>query len=670
MPSAPRSTFAPPLLPAVSMQHRPRPHLLAPIVLLACVLAPACADADSGPEDEDSHASASTLPTDTAGEDALGSDLSFPTPHTREPDPSAGPPPEVDATDPALPSDTAPAPDASEPTVDATIRYTGHIRYDDRAFDTGGFTGEIDVLPARDVVVQLVREQDGTVLASTLTDALGRYRIEAPAASDERRHIRAVAAGRVDDLTVVVRDRSSRPAAYAMRSPTIQGDAQPAGDIDLHAGVEDAIGGAMNITDVSTEGFRFIAPWLAEGEGAPLTYSWQPGRAFGCGSCYRANTVFLGGQVEDPDEYDDDIILHELGHWFVDNFSADSSPGGPHRDRLVDPLLAYGEGLAYFFVGLVRDTPHIVDNFLGARRWIDMENLLQNGVYQENMTGTADGTVTGAHREELVSGVLWHAYREPDGTHAFDDVHLGVEGHMRLLTEVFGRGTHADVGAPGIDLADWLVAAACHLDVPAADLQALADAHDYPFAVALALQRCDEVSGTDGHKEEAGPAPSTAHKAASHAAAGPDQPAPRTPASGEAAPRPTPPNEVFPSATSSPPPRGSCALKATGFRHLTLERDARGVHLTDTGGRFRSAPVAVRIETDAGTREHVVRCAALPCTLTGPAPEDALVVALAPQGLDHAAGSWLGSRAEERMLGEGKLVEDETFGVLRVYVSR
>ncbi|MCA9548077.1 MAG: hypothetical protein KC613_26910, partial [Myxococcales bacterium] len=186
-------------------------------------------------------------------------------------------------------------------------------------------------------------------------------------------------------------------------------------------------------------------------------------------------------QLEDPDEYDDAIILHELGHWFVDHFSADSSPGGSHRDQQVPPTLAYGEGLAYFFAAMIRDTPHLVDNFLGAARHIDLEAVTQQGEALDVLRGTTDGTAAGSLREELVGGVLWDAYDGPSEAEPFDQVALGVEGHMAILTQDFGGPPPPDVGARGIDLADWLEVAACRLG--AEPLQPLVDDRDFPWAV-------------------------------------------------------------------------------------------------------------------------------------------------------------------------------------------
>ncbi len=95
-------------------------------------------------------------------------------------------------------------------------------------------------------------------------------------------------------------------------------------------------GGAFNIAAVAREAFEFYAPYV--GAAAPtLTYRWERGRAFGCGSCYGGDVVSLGGGEDDTDEYDDVIVLHELGHYFVDHYSHDDSPGGLSPIHISEP---------------------------------------------------------------------------------------------------------------------------------------------------------------------------------------------------------------------------------------------------------------------------------------------------------------------------------------------
>jgi len=378
------------------------------------------------------------------------------------------------------------------PTDGTEATASGTVAYQDRPYDTGGFVDELVELPMQNGVVEVIRDIDGVVVGTSTTDAEGAFTIDYTALDGLEYRVRALAAAQVSDLDVRVRDRSDAAALYALTSEpfTSEGGA----DVALLAARGDAIGGAMNIADVAAEAFRFIDPWV-EGP-AELTYSWQPGLSFSCGSCYSNDIVSLGGQLEDPDEYDDDIILHELGHWFVDHFSDDDSPGGSHRDRQVEPRLAFGEGLAYFFAGMVRDTPHIVDNFLDERRWIDMEAVLQNGEDRFDLVGTTTGSLGGSHREEIVAAVMWDAYDGATEDEPWDVLEIGAEGHMDLLTGIWADDDVVDVGASGDDLADWVLAATCFFDWAPEDVQPVVDDREYPWDASGDEASCAEKGGT------------------------------------------------------------------------------------------------------------------------------------------------------------------------------
>ena len=95
---------------------------------------------------------------------------------------------------------------------------------------------------------------------------------------------------------------------------------------------EGRLSGALNILSMIAEGYEVISNY-SDIIGPPLTITWTLDEPVSCGSCYVGNKILLGGQVEDPDHYDDHIILHEMGHFFTDRWSLDNSPGGPHRGR-------------------------------------------------------------------------------------------------------------------------------------------------------------------------------------------------------------------------------------------------------------------------------------------------------------------------------------------------
>ncbi len=370
--------------------------------------------------------------------------------------------------------------DAGLPPLDAGAAplVRGLVQYEDRAFDASGFTGALDLRPARAVGVDLL-DSAGVVLASSATDDAGRFALPYSVPAGTLVTVRART-----DVTHAghggrVLDRRGRGRVYALASAPF--DASAGLDVALLAQADSGLGGAFNIADVLYSAFLVYA--ASVGTPAPrVTVEWQAGLPWTCGSCYSSDVISLGGQIEDTDEYDDGIILHELGHYFADHYSRDTSPGGTHRDRLVEPELAYGEGLGYFFACLVQGHPLVVDTYAGSNRVMEFEDVTLDGVSRADFRGTSTGAPDGLVREELVAALLWDAFDGVNPAEPFDRVTLGVDGMLALLVDYFGTWPHPDQGAAGIDASDLLYALVCDVGVPAADVEALANDRGFPWA--------------------------------------------------------------------------------------------------------------------------------------------------------------------------------------------
>ncbi|MBF0197917.1 MAG: carboxypeptidase regulatory-like domain-containing protein [Planctomycetes bacterium] len=110
---------------------------------------------------------------------------------------------------------------------------------------------------------------------------------------------------------------------------------------------------------------------------------------------------FLGGI--DPDEYDDDIILHEFGHYLMESLSLDHSQGGVHYiDSQVDLRLAWSEGVASYISAAIRNDPNMIDtNYYGSS--IDASKYSIADPSSAAMQTT---------NEWAVSYVLWQAHQD------------------------------------------------------------------------------------------------------------------------------------------------------------------------------------------------------------------------------------------------------------------
>ncbi len=351
----------------------------------------------------------------------------------------------------------------------ATTLVRGQVLYEDVPYSPAGQSRQRVARPARGARVT-VHGADGEV--STRTDGDGRFALEVTLADPLT--VEAAADVRWDEHRARVVDRSKARAVYRLEAPW------RGAPVELVARADDGLGGPFNIADQAFEAFAFYAPHVRT-PGPPLTFEWARGEPFACGSCYTDDLISVGGQAADTDEYDDDILLHEIGHYFVERFSRDSSPGGFHRDRQVDPRLAYGEGLAYFFACAVRGTPVVVDTYASATRVIDIDRLLHDGEARANMRGTSNRRGDGALREETTAAILWDALDDDDPSEPFDRVSLGRAGIMALLVRDLAPTDAPDRGPRGLDLTDLLDALVCARRVPADDVQALATEIAFPW---------------------------------------------------------------------------------------------------------------------------------------------------------------------------------------------
>lgn len=357
-----------------------------------------------------------------------------------------------------------------------------HLFYQDRVYDAQGYFGEhIErAIPFIRVLVVDRETWQGAIdqaipLAEGYTDQTGEVILEGEFGEGD---LKLIALSQLDyqGHRAEVRDALDSTSLYVLESESFSlRDTQ---EMTMNAPAEGILSGAFNILEATAKGFIQLDTYGAE-PGPLLTYLWSLGQPLPCGSCYLQNQINLGGQVEDPDHYDDHIILHEMGHFMVDVWSMDDSPGGAHRGRSVSPLLAYGEGVAYFWSALVLQAPLIVD-WMDPTPWVvDLESGLLNGV--QNSIGV-DGY--GRHHEELVSSYLWDAYDDHvDELRGYSDqLALGEESIMQILLDVLPQRQIEYLG-PGVELADWIEAARCTSPESEWELHQLSVARLYPWSV-------------------------------------------------------------------------------------------------------------------------------------------------------------------------------------------
>ncbi len=255
----------------------------------------------------------------------------------------------------------------------AAAQVTGEVRYQDRAYDGNGFTGQQPYLPVRYAEVEIVRESNGQVLGTGVTGADGCFSIGG-ISGGIRVFARVYARRTNGGINAVVRDNLSDNAVYTARTETITTGPGGSGAIArLDLTVASGAAPPFNIFDVAVKSFEYEARIDPNSPAIPpqMVIYWEAASRDGTYFSPTYDAIFLLGTSSDPDEYDDDIILHEIGHWVAHHFSKDDSLGGLHTivDQ-IDPRTSWSEGFAHYWSAAVRRAfpleyarPHyIVDN--------------------------------------------------------------------------------------------------------------------------------------------------------------------------------------------------------------------------------------------------------------------------------------------------------------------
>ena len=264
------------------------------------------------------------------------------------------------------------SPDVSvTPTTGITgITISGTASYEDKLYDLYyGMTGKTAYKPVRYAELELINANGGASLLATATTATGYYSINATAYAGQTVYVRVISTAVPSGTqSLEVKDLAGTPALYAVASMnlTLSNNSAPA--VNIAVPTSSAAGGAFNILDVYTSGFHFVnslvsvpSPTLA------LTAYWQPGNTIGTWFCniYDATDCPKGAGIyvlsdaagmQDTDEFDDDVLWHEFGHFVLNDFSQDDSPGGTHYIDANDEdlRLSWSEGWGGFFPTAVK----------------------------------------------------------------------------------------------------------------------------------------------------------------------------------------------------------------------------------------------------------------------------------------------------------------------------
>jgi hypothetical protein len=284
-------------------------------------------------------------------------------------------------------------PSSPPPPAGPQITVTGTATFEDRLYDRDGFTGQLARKPARFVAVQLVADDGGAVLGETFTREDGSYSLTAPITEGRTVHVSLVA--RITQpLSIEVINVTLQ--TYALSAPSFAGAARSFSQ-DFAATTAD-LGGVFNIVDTMIEGAAAARAANPQNPFGRVRVIWSVNNRARASFNENNNTIQLRGHPEDPDEYDDPVILHEFGHFVARFFSHDTSPGGPHSPFDAEPevpSLAWSEGFATWFALETRQDPTYFDSFGTGTFAMELE------------TPELARLLVGPQNELAISAVLW-----------------------------------------------------------------------------------------------------------------------------------------------------------------------------------------------------------------------------------------------------------------------
>jgi len=246
---------------------------------------------------------------------------------------------------------------ASSPS--GTVTISGTIEYQDKEYGLSGFTGNTPYKAVRYAEVDLVTAASNSTITTGITTSAGSYLITLPSPTTTEMYVRVKSIATVTgDAPILVKSLSPVSALYAAASSNFA----PTGDttVNINIPVTSSAGGAFNILDVLTSGYEFIDTWAGSTPYSLSAY-WQQGNLYGtyyCDSgCSPGPGIYvLSSTSGDTDEYDDDVIWHEFGHFTAAHFSQDDSQGGAHSfpDNDLDLRLSWSEGWGDFYPGAIK----------------------------------------------------------------------------------------------------------------------------------------------------------------------------------------------------------------------------------------------------------------------------------------------------------------------------
>ncbi|MCU0613209.1 MAG: carboxypeptidase-like regulatory domain-containing protein, partial [Candidatus Eisenbacteria bacterium] len=186
---------------------------------------------------------------------------------------------------------------------------------------------------------------------------------------------------------------------------------------------------ALNIFDRLVEAWQRI-PTTPPPQSVTLFAIWKAGQRRTTGYDGVTNRIYLNGAGNCPEEWNDDTIVHESGHFVFDAYGTDVTPGGGHfwwQSDSTSPALALSEGWADLYQCYVNHqlgVPGWHEGYslialggLGGTEtdWCEIENPWHFGVGGTPSPGSS--LQHGLYNEASVAGCLWDMFDTANETY-------------------------------------------------------------------------------------------------------------------------------------------------------------------------------------------------------------------------------------------------------------
>lgn len=283
----------------------------------------------------------------------------------------------------------------------AAVTISGTVRYEDKVLSRPptGAPESRAWLPVRQALV-LGYDAAGTQQATATTQDDGTYSISWTGGDQ----LRLTLTTRSADGQVEVgagHAGSAITRTYSWELAALRGSGT---GVDLSVSVSSS-SGALNIFDQLTRGRTWFSS-RGYNFSKPVHGVWP-----GSTTQFNPEDFYIEYQsvASDPDEFDDDILLHEFGHMAMEAFSVDRSLGGMHSiTQKVDLRLSFSEGAAHFISSAIRDDPWHVD----SKGRTDDAGVTVGDKFSIANPPSAS---VGAENELAVACVLWNALQRSGG---------------------------------------------------------------------------------------------------------------------------------------------------------------------------------------------------------------------------------------------------------------